>query len=172
MNILNLRNQFICARNKLGQCGFIQELLNQYSIDSTNINVKTTRTVKLPKTGPGLKQFLIAGKNSLVAQINPINPQDTVPYLNEIDYNGQGRNVFFEVYGCQMNINDTEIVWSILKSNGYEKANTADNADVVLLMTCAIREKAESKVNPIVLLLSSKNHNCQSFNRFGLASSS
>lgn len=45
-----------------------------------------------------------------------------------------------------MNVNDTEIVWSILKDNGYYKVDSADAADVVLLMTCAIREKAESKV--------------------------
>lgn len=104
---------------------------------------------RLPKYGPGLKEFLIGGrKPALVAQskINPIAPENTVPYLDELDYNGLGRKVFFEVYGCQMNVNDTEIVWSILKNNGYEKVDTAEAADIVLLMTCAIREKAETKV--------------------------
>lgn len=104
---------------------------------------------RLPAHGPGLKEFLIAGrKPALVAQstINPIAPENTVPYLDELDYNGHGRKVFFEVYGCQMNVNDTEIVWSILKHNGYEKVNSAETADIVLLMTCAIREKAETKV--------------------------
>lgn len=108
---------------------------------------------RLAPNGPGLKEFLIAGrKPALVAQptrtnANPIVPENTVPYLDELDYNGRGRTVFFEVYGCQMNVNDTEIVWSILKNNGYEKAGTAESADIVLLMTCAIREKAETKVN-------------------------
>lgn len=106
---------------------------------------------KLPLKGPGLKEFLIAGKNSFVAQANPITPENAIPYLEELDYSGHGRKVFFEVYGCQMNVNDTEIVWSILKDNDYEKADSADAADVVLLMTCAIREKAESKVCPICL---------------------
>lgn len=45
-----------------------------------------------------------------------------------------------------MNVNDTEIVWSILKSNGYTKVNQAREADVILIMTCAIRENAEGKV--------------------------
>lgn len=112
---------------------------------SSKVSLKTSG--KIPATGPGLKEFLIAGKKSLVAQSNPITPENTIPYLNEIDYNGQGRKVFFEVYGCQMNVNDTEIVWSILKENGYQKIDSADKADVVLLMTCAIREKAESKVH-------------------------
>lgn len=111
---------------------------------SSNIVVKPNR--KFPTKGPGLKEFLIAGKNSLIAQPNHIMPENTIPYLNELDYDGNGRKVFFEVYGCQMNVNDTEIVWSILKENGYCKVDSADAADVVLLMTCAIREKAESKV--------------------------
>lgn len=45
-----------------------------------------------------------------------------------------------------MNVNDTEIVWSILKSNDYIKVDVVDDADVVLLITCAIREKAETRV--------------------------
>lgn len=111
---------------------------------STKIAVKSGKTFLA--TGPGLKEFLIGGKNSLVAQPNSIIPPNTIPYLNEIDYDGHGRKVFFEVYGCQMNVNDTEIVWSILKENGFTKVDSADEANVVLLMTCAIREKAETKV--------------------------
>lgn len=114
---------------------------------------------RLPANGPGLKEFLIAGrKPALVAQharinANPITPENAVPYLDELDYDGRGRKVFFEVYGCQMNVNDTEIVWSILKNSGYEKADSADSADIVLLMTCAIREKAETKVNDSLHLI-------------------
>lgn len=104
---------------------------------------KNDKAIKLAN-GPNLKDFLIAGKNL------PVNrggtDLDAVPYFDLIDVSGRGRRVFFEVYGCQMNVNDTEIVWSILKSNGYVKADDASKADVVLLMTCAIREKAETKV--------------------------
>lgn len=45
-----------------------------------------------------------------------------------------------------MNTNDTEIIWSILKNVGYAKVNDMKEADVVLLVTCAIREKAEDKI--------------------------
>lgn len=55
-------------------------------------------------------------------------------------------NFFVETYGCQMNVNDSEVVASVLRAAGYGVAATADAADVVLLNTCAIRENAEAKV--------------------------
>ena len=45
-----------------------------------------------------------------------------------------------------MNVNDTEVVWSILKDAGYEKTESVYEADVILMVTCAIREGAENKV--------------------------
>ncbi len=54
--------------------------------------------------------------------------------------------VFIETYGCQMNIADTEVVLGILKSQGYEVAETAEQADVVLLNTCSIRDNAEQRI--------------------------
>jgi len=55
-------------------------------------------------------------------------------------------SVYFEVYGCQMNVNDTDIIWSILKGAGYVKTESIQEADVILVVTCAIREGAETKV--------------------------
>lgn len=97
--------------------------------------------------GPGLKDFLVAGKN---LPVRGRNTNETVPYLDDLDVNGGGRKVLFEVYGCQMNVNDTEVIWAILMNNGYLKADSLDQADIVLLITCAIREKAESKVSPLL----------------------
>ncbi|MEM1054628.1 MAG: tRNA (N6-isopentenyl adenosine(37)-C2)-methylthiotransferase MiaB [Bacteroidota bacterium] len=57
-----------------------------------------------------------------------------------------GRRVFIETYGCQMNVADSELVASILGADGYGLAATEDEADVVLINTCAIREKAEDRV--------------------------
>ena len=54
--------------------------------------------------------------------------------------------VYIETYGCQMNLADTEIVMGILNNNGYEIARTAEDADVVLLNTCSIRENAEQRI--------------------------
>lgn len=45
-----------------------------------------------------------------------------------------------------MNVNDAEIVWSILQNEGYIKTNSIYEADVALLVTCAIRDSAENKI--------------------------
>lgn len=66
-----------------------------------------------------------------------------MPYLNP---HVEKKNVFFEVYGCQMNVNDTEIVWSILNKSGYKRVTEQHQADVILIMTCSIREGAENKI--------------------------
>ncbi|XP_017678326.1 PREDICTED: CDK5 regulatory subunit-associated protein 1 [Lepidothrix coronata] len=54
--------------------------------------------------------------------------------------------VYLETYGCQMNVNDTEIAWAILQRNGYARTKELDEADVVLLVTCSVREKAEQAI--------------------------
>jgi len=54
--------------------------------------------------------------------------------------------VYIETYGCQMNVADTEIVLGILKKNNYEVVDNPDNADVVLLNTCSIRDNAEQRI--------------------------
>ena len=51
-----------------------------------------------------------------------------------------------ETYGCQMNFSDTEIINSVLRTAGFESTSDENEADVVLLNTCAIRENAEGKV--------------------------
>lgn len=112
-----------------------------YGISRTN-HTKATRTI--PADGPGLKEFLIAGKN-LPAPNRPVEVE-IIPYLTSLDISGQNRRVFFEVYGCQMNVSDTEVVWSILKKHNYQKVEDIGDADIVLLITCAIREGAESKI--------------------------
>ncbi|WP_420455330.1 tRNA (N6-isopentenyl adenosine(37)-C2)-methylthiotransferase MiaB [Rubrivirga sp.] len=57
-----------------------------------------------------------------------------------------GRSVYIETYGCQMNVADSELVASILGADGYALAEREEDADVVLINTCAIREKAEDRV--------------------------
>jgi tRNA-2-methylthio-N6-dimethylallyladenosine synthase len=56
------------------------------------------------------------------------------------------RKVYIETYGCQMNLADTELLIGLLKPHGYEATQKADQADVILLNTCAIREHAEERV--------------------------
>jgi tRNA-2-methylthio-N6-dimethylallyladenosine synthase len=58
----------------------------------------------------------------------------------------QKNNVYIETYGCQMNLADTEIVLGILKKQGYDVTNKPENADVVLINTCSIRDNAEQRI--------------------------
>ena len=54
--------------------------------------------------------------------------------------------VYIETYGCQMNLADSEVVGSILRGAGHELADSMDEADFVLINTCAIRDNAEQRV--------------------------
>jgi tRNA-2-methylthio-N6-dimethylallyladenosine synthase len=56
------------------------------------------------------------------------------------------KKVYIESYGCQMNVSDSEVVASILAKEGYSPVKSAEEADLVLLNTCSIREKAEYTV--------------------------
>ncbi len=57
-----------------------------------------------------------------------------------------GKKLYIESYGCQMNFSDSEIVTSILREQGYELAADYASADVILVNTCSIRDKAEQTV--------------------------
>ena len=59
---------------------------------------------------------------------------------------GAARRVFIETYGCQMNVSDTELMMGVLRRAGFRRAPRVEDADVVLLNTCAIRERAEERV--------------------------
>lgn len=56
------------------------------------------------------------------------------------------KKLFIESYGCQMNFSDSEIVASILLDNGYNTTSVMEEADLILVNTCAIRHKAEDTV--------------------------
>ncbi|MCB0477719.1 MAG: tRNA (N6-isopentenyl adenosine(37)-C2)-methylthiotransferase MiaB [Crocinitomicaceae bacterium] len=79
-------------------------------------------------------------------------------YNKEIDESMQGdatmvegeqtnsKKLYLESYGCQMNFADSEIVASIMSQNGYNTTKNVDEADVILLNTCSIRENAEQRI--------------------------
>ncbi|MGA0254466.1 MAG: tRNA (N6-isopentenyl adenosine(37)-C2)-methylthiotransferase MiaB [Rhodothermales bacterium] len=82
-----------------------------------------------------------------------MQPTNDIPILDDLDAPKQvavtadgKRQVYLETYGCQMNVSDSEIVASVLRENGYGLTHDADEADIVLINTCAIRENAEQKV--------------------------
>ena len=57
-----------------------------------------------------------------------------------------GKLLYLESYGCQMNFSDSEVVASILKKDGYNTTRNVEEADVVLINTCSIRDNAEKRV--------------------------
>ena len=59
---------------------------------------------------------------------------------------GQGKKIFIETYGCQMNVGDTEIVVSIMQQEGYFYTEDISEADVILINTCSIRDNAEQRI--------------------------
>ena len=59
---------------------------------------------------------------------------------------GAGRRLFIETYGCQMNAGDTEIVVTIMQREGYVYTERIDEADVILINTCSIRDNAEQRI--------------------------
>ena len=61
-------------------------------------------------------------------------------------FTGNHKKLFIESYGCQMNLNDSEIVASILAKEGFNTTQVLEEADLVLVNTCSIRDKAEQTV--------------------------
>lgn len=119
---------------------------------------------KLPK-GPGLEYFIAnslqshVGKDKLTS--NSSQPETATgtgklsnralqnishPYVQPEDISGNGRKVYFDVHGCQMNVSDSEVAWAVLQDHGYVRTTNQSEADVVLVMTCSIREGAEEKI--------------------------
>ena len=66
------------------------------------------------------------------------------PFVDDI--NQYNKKFYIESYGCQMNFSDSEIVASILSNQGFGATRNYEDANLVLLNTCSIREKAEQTV--------------------------
>ena len=56
------------------------------------------------------------------------------------------KSVYIETYGCQMNVADTEVVFSILGAAGYGRTEDITKADVIMANTCSIRDNAEQRI--------------------------
>ena len=65
---------------------------------------------------------------------------------SEPETDAERKHVYVETYGCQMNVNDSEVMLAVLKDGGYDETDDMHDADVILVNTCAIREKAEAKI--------------------------
>jgi tRNA-2-methylthio-N6-dimethylallyladenosine synthase len=90
-------------------------------------------------TAPSLKDAKQRGKEEVQYQNDFAIPE-------EFRGMGEGRKFYIRTYGCQMNEHDTEVMAGIFMALGYEPTEEVEDANVILLNTCAIRENAENKV--------------------------
>ena len=76
-----------------------------------------------------------------------IDPERQGEVYSGKKYSGiEGKKVYIESYGCQMNFNDSEIVAAILHKEGYGTTRDIHSADLILVNTCSIRDKAEKTI--------------------------
>ncbi len=80
------------------------------------------------------------------SKVNPsvIDGEALIP--NNLINIGNGKKYCIQTYGCQMNEHDTEVMRGLLEMIGYTSTDVIEDADVVILNTCAVRENAENKV--------------------------
>jgi tRNA-2-methylthio-N6-dimethylallyladenosine synthase len=65
---------------------------------------------------------------------------------NILAYEHNGKKLYIETYGCQMNFADSEVVASVMQMDGYETSGSHTDADAIFINTCSIRENAEQRV--------------------------
>lgn len=92
-----------------------------------------------PLAAPSLKEAKKRGKEEVKYHNDFAIPE-------EFRGMGDGRKFYIRTYGCQMNEHDTEVMAGIFMALGYEPTEEVEEANVILLNTCAIRENAENKV--------------------------
>lgn len=66
--------------------------------------------------------------------------------LELVSKNGTGKKLYVESYGCAMNFSDSEIVASVLIEDGFQTTKVMEDADVIVVNTCAIRDNAEQRI--------------------------
>ena len=76
----------------------------------------------------------------VVNQIRDMKLEDLGPL------SGNGKRLYVETYGCQMNVGDSEILVSIMQDEGYRYTEDIAQADVILVNTCSIRDNAEQRI--------------------------
>lgn len=82
----------------------------------------------------------------LIKKVHDENRQGEALLLNNENFFEYNKKFYIESYGCQMNFSDSEIVASILNNEGFGATNVFEEADLIFLNTCSIREKAEQTI--------------------------
>ena len=83
--------------------------------------------------------FPLSSANPMVMHVRRISPSSSTIFLQNSTSIRPKLNFHIETYGCQMNINDSEVIRSILLKEGHSSVTTPEDADLILTNTCAIR---------------------------------
>ncbi len=85
-----------------------------------------------------------------IAELTILSPDDKaaaeLPRVSADELATGKKRLYIETYGCQMNFSDSEIVAAVMRNAGFATTSIAEEADVIFLNTCAIRDNAEQKV--------------------------
>ncbi|XP_067287088.1 CDK5 regulatory subunit-associated protein 1 isoform X2 [Pseudorasbora parva] len=112
-----------------------------YCFESSTANQSRVMQLKSKlASGPSFQDFIKSSDKS-----HDNCNEEYEEYITEYT-TAHSQKVYFETYGCQMNVSDTETAWSILQKAGYSRTHELPEADVVLLVTCSIRDKAEQTI--------------------------
>lgn len=117
-----------------------------------NSALKADRSIHRTKIREGLQQVLRSCLCSAFLKRCEKRGKEEVKYHSDFKISeqykgmGEGRKFYIRTYGCQMNEHDTEVMAGIFMTLGYEPTDSTEDANVILLNTCAIRENAENKV--------------------------
>ncbi|XP_056324727.1 CDK5 regulatory subunit-associated protein 1 isoform X3 [Danio aesculapii] len=144
MNRSSTLKLFRCIFRKCLSLRIYRDICHQYyCTESSSPGTGLSRMMQLKSKltfGPSFQDFIKSSDKSDFDGCEEY--EEHIPKYKS----AHSRKVYFETYGCQMNTNDTEIAWSILQKAGYSRTHELQKADVVLLVTCSIREKAEQTI--------------------------
>lgn len=112
---------------------------NLERLKNTSSEDLITKYFQTTYQGPDLKKARKRYREEVKFHYDFSIPED----MREI---GKGKKFLIRTYGCQMNEHDTEVMAGILQEMGYESTEETQDADIILLNTCAVRENAENKV--------------------------
>ena len=90
-----------------------------------------------------LKPNYIEAKKRTKEDIKVLRNEYKIP--DEVKNLGENKKYFIKTYGCQMNEHDSEVISAILEDMKFTKTDDYENADLIILNTCAIRENAHNK---------------------------
>ncbi|KAL9648543.1 hypothetical protein ABK040_012657 [Willaertia magna] len=159
-NVTTIRNFHYNSKLSLSNNSANENILSEEKQEENNLKKKPWLV------GPGLKEFLQKSSIEKIKEnLQQEEEEEILPTMGEgmerriLQNNLTNENTFYstndakkvkglyiETYGCQMNVSDTQIIASIMKKSGYELVHSEEEADIILLNTCAIREGAENKI--------------------------